>query len=105
MSVTTTSNAQTYNLRTVLADYSIHHTPETDPLDTSLNTHPSPSSAQQNPPHWPTDQRRVPSYRPVNTQLDQSQRRVFMNGAERAFVNVMFSGVLLEAVSARLGGC
>ena len=97
MSVTTTANAQTYNLRALLADYDLHHTPATDPLDTSLNAHPAPSSS--NPSHWPTDGRRVPAYRPVNTQLDQSQRRVFQNNIERAFVAVMFSGVFLESVS------
>jgi hypothetical protein len=101
MSVTTTANAQTYNLRTVLADYDLHHTPATDPLDTTLNVHPSPNSSHSNPANWPTDERRVPPYRPVNTALDQTQRRVFQNRVEQTFVIVMFTGVYLEAVSKR----
>jgi len=99
MSVTTTSNAQTYNIRAVLADYDLHHTPETTPLDTALNAHPSTCSSPFNPPNWTTDERRVPPYRPVNMNLDQSQRRVYQNGVERAFVNVMFTGVQIESVS------
>ncbi|KAF2113757.1 hypothetical protein BDV96DRAFT_495990 [Lophiotrema nucula] len=101
MSVTTTANAQTYNIRAALADYDLHHTEET-PLDTSVNTHPAPASQLQNPLNWPTDQRRVPPYRPVNTELDQSQRRVYQNGIEQVFVGVMFSGVFVEATLARL---
>jgi hypothetical protein len=97
MSVTTTANPQTYNLRTVLADYELHHSPETEPLDTSLNAHPTPSSSHSNPSYWPIDARRVPDYRPVNRNLDQNERRVYQNGIERAFVGVMFTGVWLEA--------
>ncbi|CAI6306193.1 unnamed protein product [Periconia digitata] len=102
MSVTTTANPQTYNLRTVLADYELHHTPESEPLDTSLNAHPEPSttsSSPSNPPHWPTDARRVPNYRPLNRNLVQSERRVYQNGVEQAFVGVMFTGVVIEAVN------
>ncbi|OAG05559.1 uncharacterized protein CC84DRAFT_1145034 [Paraphaeosphaeria sporulosa] len=104
MSVTTTANAQTYNLRAVLADYDLHHTPETDPLDTTLNVHPSPNSplSHSNPADWPTNERRVPPYRPINTELDQTQRRVYQNGVERAFVAVMFSGVFLESTASKL---
>jgi hypothetical protein len=103
MSVTTTSNTQTYNLRATLADYDLHHTPATDPLDTTLNVHPSPDcSPNNNPPNWPTDERRVPPYRPINTELDQSERRVYQNGVERTFVTVMFTGVWLESVSRNL---
>lgn len=100
MSVTTTSNAQTYNIRATLADYDLHHTPETDPFDASLNSHPPPNSSRiENPASWPTDERRVPPYRPINTELDQTQRRVYQNGVERTFVTVMFTGVFLESVS------
>lgn len=98
MSATTTANPQTYNLRAVLADYDLHHSAE-GIQDSSLNSHPSPRGATSNPAEWPSDHRRVPAYRPVNTELDQSQRRVYQNGVERAFIGVMFSGVFLEAVS------
>ena len=102
MSVTTTANPIHYNLEAVLADYDLHHTEE---LDTSLNAHLAPptssttSQSQQNPSDWPTEHRRVPAYRPINTELDQSERRVYLNGIEQAFVGVMFTGVFLESVS------
>jgi hypothetical protein len=97
MSVTTTTNPLTYNLSSVLADYDLHHTAES--LDTSLNPHPAPTPPSQNPSDWPTEHRRVPAFRPVNTQLDQSERRVYQNGAERTFILVMFTGVYIESVS------
>lgn len=102
MSVTTTANPIHYNLHSVLADYDLHHTEE---LDTSLNAHPSPQQQSQshNPSDWPTEHRRVPAHRPVNTQLDQSERRVYQNGIERAFIGVMFTGVFLQSVSAGIG--
>lgn len=101
MSVTTTANPIHYNLHTVLADYDLHHTEE---LETTLNSHPQPSSQSQNPSDWPTSHRRVPAYRPVNTELDQSERRVYQNGIERAFIGVMFTGVFLQSVCADLDG-
>ena len=100
MSVTTTANPATYTLQATLTDYNLYHSEsQNSPLDTSLNAHPA--SVAQNPSTWPHDHRRVPPYRPVNTELDQSQRRVYQNGIERAFVGVMFTGVFLEAVSIR----
>jgi hypothetical protein len=98
MSVTTTANPATYTLRATLADYDLHHSNDnhSEPLDTSLNAHPFPPAS--NPSTWPIDARRVPPYRPVNTELDQSTRAVYQNGIERAFVSVMFTGVFLEAV-------
>jgi hypothetical protein len=104
MSVTTTANPATYTLRATLADYDLHHSNDnqSEPLDTSLNAHPSPAAS--NPSTWPIDARRVPPYRPVNTELDQSTRAVYQNGIERAFVSVMFTGVFLEAVGTAQGG-
>ena len=102
MSVTTTSNPVTYASAAVLRDYELTHSSSSDsePLDTSLNNHPPPPHlSQSNPAHWPTDHRRVPEYRPVNAQLDQSERRVYQNSIERAFLITMFTGVYLESVS------
>lgn len=99
MSVTTTANPIHYNVQTILADYDLHHSDSTGDIDTSLNTHPSPQTQQQNPSDWPTEHRRVPAYRPINTELDQSERRVYQNGIERAFIAVMFTGVFIESVS------
>lgn len=103
MSVTTTSNPVTYASAAVLRDYELTHSDED--FDPSLHAHPAPSQSSQNPADWPTEHRRVPAYRPVNTELDQSQRRVYLNGIERAFVATMFTGVFLESVSlVREGG-
>lgn len=98
MSVTTTANPLHYSLETVLTDYHLHHSEEEE-LDTSLNTHPAPTTSGQNPSSWPTEHRRVPAYRPVNRELDQSERRVYLSGVEQVFVGVMFTGVFLESVS------
>jgi hypothetical protein len=97
MSVTTTANPIHYSLHTVLADYDLHHTEEEH--DTSLNAHPAPTTSQVNPSSWPTEHRRVPEFRPINTELDQSERRVFLSPVERVFVGVMFTGVYLQSVS------
>jgi hypothetical protein len=99
MSVTTTANTQTYTLHAVLADYDLHHSGD-GIEDTSLNAHPpvQPTDSQHNPSWWPTDNRGVPAYRPINTELDQSQRRVYRSSVERVFVSVMFTGVLIESV-------
>jgi hypothetical protein len=97
MSVTTTANPIHYTLHPVLADYDLHHT---ESLDTSPNAHPAPSTShQESPADWPTEHRRVPAYRPINTELDQSERRVYQNGIERTFIAVMFTGVFLQSVS------
>lgn len=96
MSVTTTANPIHYTLEATLADYDLHHTGD---HDTSLNSHPNPAADAQNPSHWPADHRRVPTYRPVNRELDQSERRVYQNGIEQVFVGVMFTGVFLQSVS------
>jgi SRSO17 transposase len=98
MSVTTTSNPVTYASAAVLRDYELTHSDE-EALDTSLNAHPAPPSQANNPADWPTDHRRVPAYRPVNTELDQSERRVYQNPIERAFIGTMFTGVFLQSVS------
>lgn len=102
MSVTTTSNPLTYASAAVLRDYELTHSSSDADFDPSLNAHPSPSSQSRpnnTPADWPTQHRRVPAYRPVNTELDQSERRVYQNPIERAFIGTMFTGVFLEAVS------
>ena len=103
MSVTTTANPLTYNVSSVLADYEIAHSDSDASLDTTLNPHPTSTSLPhpEPPRDWPVDHRRIPTYRPINTELDQSQRRVYQNPIERAFIIVMFSGVFLESVSAQ----
>ncbi|KZM19633.1 uncharacterized protein EKO05_0003999 [Ascochyta rabiei] len=102
MSVTTTSNPLTYASAAVLRDYELAHSESDEPLDTSLNAHPAPPSGSSNPPDWPTEHRRIPAYRPVNTELDQGSRRVYQNAIERTFIGVMFSGVFLEGTAAKI---
>lgn len=99
MSVTTTANPLTHQISAVLADYELRHSDGPEAVDTTLNTHPNPSSQTPNSSDWPTEHRRVPAYRAVNTELDQSERRVYQNAIERAFIGVMFTGVFLESVS------
>jgi hypothetical protein len=103
MSVTTTANPLTYTLQSTLADYDLHHsdTPDSS-IDQSLNAHPTPPT-HGTPSSWPTEHRRIPEYRPVNTELDQSERRVFLSPVEQAFVGVMFTGVYLQSVSQGCG--
>ncbi|CAO2657353.1 Nn.00g034790.m01.CDS01 [Neocucurbitaria sp. VM-36] len=102
MSVTTTTNPIHYNLHSTLADYELHHSNATEELDTSLNQHPAPSIQTQNPSDWPTEHRRVPAYRPVNTELDQGERRVYQNNFERVFLAVMFTGVFMESTASKV---
>ena len=45
------------------------------------------------------DRRRIPDYRPVNRDLDQNLRRVYLNNVEKAFITMMFLGVGINAVS------
>jgi len=97
MSMTTTVHPRPYQVSHLLADYQLTHSQETA-LDTPQPTQPTPSD-------WPTtEHRRVPAYRAVNTTLDQRERRVYSNGAERAFVAVMFTGVFLQSVSSSYMG-
>lgn len=111
-----------------LADYELHHsnTPASNSLPgpaattspTRLNGRAVGSHRQQhqqqelrdeenssihlalhNPPGWPTNHRRIPSYRPINRELDQSLRRVYTSNGERAFLTVMFGGLQINVVS------
>jgi hypothetical protein len=104
MSATTTDNPITYaTINAALRDYDLYHS------DASSSTSPTARVAPPPEPHplprvvgaaptWDTTHRRVPPYRPINTELDQSVRRVYQNQIERAFVTVMFTGVFIEAV-------
>ncbi|KAF1933855.1 uncharacterized protein M421DRAFT_50172 [Didymella exigua CBS 183.55] len=106
MSVTTTSNPLTYASATVLADYQLTHSSESsvdeDAFDQSLNNHPAPAPHTHAPADWPTQHRRVPAFRPVNTRLDQSERRVYQNGVERAFIGTMFTGVWVLSTASKV---
>jgi hypothetical protein len=103
MSVTTTENETVYrSARNVLTDYELHYSrSESVVRDTLIASPPRQNSSADttNPPDWPVSHRRIPPHRPINYGLDPSQRNTFLNSGERIFVNVMFLGVRINAVS------
>ncbi|KAH7395993.1 hypothetical protein BKA64DRAFT_675093 [Cadophora sp. MPI-SDFR-AT-0126] len=104
MSVTTTANPITLSLQQTLGDYEVHvtgDTQETRPVE-SLNSR-QPNTVA-NPPSWPRNYHRVPPRRPVNKNLDRSERPLGANPGEQLFLNVMFTGVSLNAGMAQLWG-
>lgn len=52
-----------------------------------------------NPQTWPTDFRLVPAFRPVNLELDQTERPYGANILEYTFISVMMQGVRMQSVS------
>jgi hypothetical protein len=87
-------------LQGVLEDYKIHLTG-----DASSSEAPDSRSATiSNPPHWPTDHRRVPDYRPVDKNRDAEGRPNGENAFERVFLTIMFTGVVMNAVSEDANG-
>ncbi len=103
MSSTTTITTQTRTRQNVLKDYEVHHS---TPAGPSRSAHirpalpaPRPQTGSVNPPGWDTTHRRVPEYRSVNSERDQSEVRVYTSTVERVFLGTMFTGVFLNAVS------
>lgn len=105
MSVTTTTDSARYQIHSHLVDYELHHSGTSGPAPPP-EAHPLPSTVDQqglnarNPESWPTDHRRIPPYRPINRELDMSQRRVYTSVPERIFIELMFTGVATNAVGA-----
>jgi hypothetical protein len=81
-------------LQGVLSDYTIHLTGHDPVSEASEST----TSTISNPPNWPTDHRRVPNYRPVDRNRD-AESRPNATGFERVFLTIMFTGVVMNAVS------
>ncbi|KAI0406341.1 hypothetical protein F4802DRAFT_111568 [Xylaria palmicola] len=105
MTTTTTVNTTTRSLSDVLSDYELHiSSPPREGVDSSNDVDPHQVRGIQNPANWPTNHRRVPPYRPVDYDLDLSQRIVFQNNFERGFINAMFFGLRLVTVSCQLTG-
>ncbi|KAF2812728.1 uncharacterized protein BDZ99DRAFT_440068 [Mytilinidion resinicola] len=102
MSTTTTTDTTRYAAHSYLADYELHHSNHPSASDSRPNSHPDAQLAQRNPPQWPSNYRRIPPYRPINRDLDQSQRRVYTTTGERIFLFVMFTGVQVNADINRL---
>jgi hypothetical protein len=59
----------------------------------------TPRLPHRNPPNWPNNHRRIPPHRPINRNLDQSQRRVYTSLGERVFLTMMFTGLEVNVVS------
>jgi hypothetical protein len=82
-------------LQGVLEDYKIHLTGESSSSEQQETTIPRVS----NPPNWPTDHHRVPDYRPVDRNRDAEGRPNGDNAFETVFLTIMFTGVVMNAVS------
>ncbi|KAK3359950.1 hypothetical protein B0T25DRAFT_534291 [Lasiosphaeria hispida] len=87
MSTTTKISQQDY-----LQDYTIRLTGGEPTLASSVHS-PSPPPAVENPPDWPTDYRQVPSYRPINYELDRESRPWGSNPVEAVIIFTMMHGV------------
>lgn len=99
MSATITQTAAS---RVILADYALHHSGD-DRGDFKPKKPAEQASEPTGDAHWNLPHRRVPEYRPVDTNRDQSQIRVYNNPIERMFIFTMFTGVFINAVSAGRG--
>jgi len=92
----TITQTRTHPPSRLLADYELHHSGE---ADNSSDVKDSDETAASSAPYWDVPHRRVPAYRPVDTNRDQSQVRVYNNPIERAFITTMFTGLYINAVS------
>lgn len=81
-------------LQGVLEDYKIHLTGDNPSSEQS-----EAPTAITNPPGWPTDHRRVPNYRRVDKNRDVEGRPNGGSAFERVFLTIMFTGVVMNAVS------
>ena len=99
MSVTTTANPVTLSLQQTLGDYEVHVTGDSQEARPVASQNSRQSNTVANPPSWPRNYHRVPPHRPVNRDLDWSQRPLGANPGEKLFLNVMFTGVSSNAVS------
>lgn len=87
----------TEEVRNILqSDYTIHLTGDDD--SSHQNTTATTTSIVTNPTNWPTNHRRVPRYRPIDRTRTQESRPNGSNAFEHAFLTIMFTGVVLNAV-------
>lgn len=102
-STTVTTTHPSHSL--VLVDYELHRSgpPSENSTQSQYRTEDSrvdESHSANSPLNWPTDHRRVPAYRPVNTNLDPEERIVFNNRGEQMFIRTMFFGIQVVTVCA-----
>ncbi|KAJ5653300.1 hypothetical protein N7490_000303 [Penicillium lividum] len=98
MSATILENTRMTSV-SVPMDYEVHHSGQEE--HAPMNSSPSQAPTTQ-PPNWPSDHRRIPAYRPINRNLDHSQRPPGANNVERVIITVMLHGVWLNAVTSRV---
>lgn len=97
---TTIARATSAEIQHILTDYEIHLTGSEDGTTTQLpSLHQNRHSAAENLHNWPSNYRRVPDYRPINRELNFSERPLGNSTFEFLFLNVMFTGVATNAVS------
>jgi hypothetical protein len=94
MSATVTTNTRTTPV-SVLAEYEVHSSGEEEHVPMNFPRTLAPSNQ---PLNWPSDHRRIPAYRPIDRNLDRSQRPPGANNLERVIITVMLHGVWLNAV-------
>ena len=95
MATTPTTTQTSTSSLSILADYELHHSgSEVPQLPERV-----PVSHAAQPASWPSNYRRIPAYRPVDRELDQSERPAGSNPAEFVLIQVMLHGVWLNAVS------
>ncbi|KAH7146514.1 hypothetical protein EDB81DRAFT_795400 [Dactylonectria macrodidyma] len=92
-----------HTLQETLQDYQIHLTGSS--IEAELGALPESTPTHNNPAHWPTQYRRIPAYRPINRNLDLSERPNGANRAELLFVTVMLNGVRLQSGLVRAWEC
>ncbi|KAL4892401.1 hypothetical protein BDV59DRAFT_179839, partial [Aspergillus ambiguus] len=100
-STTTTTRTQTSSL-SVLADYELHHSGREADTHSSTPQEPPAANTTAQPTNWTRDYRRVPPFRPINRNLDQSERPAGSNSGEFVFIQAMLHGVWLNASVSQL---
>lgn len=101
MSVTTSSNVVSQTVLHLLTDYDLHHSGSAEQPESVAPPNPRTdlTAETSNPPGWPTAHRRIPSYRPIDQNLDRDERPGGANAVESIFIITMLSGCLINAVS------
>ncbi|KAL4790683.1 hypothetical protein BDV19DRAFT_371910 [Aspergillus venezuelensis] len=107
MSTTTTTTATARHPTTLslLSDYELHHSGQSEsqtPVPPSIPSQSLSSPNASNPPTWPTTHRRVPPHRPINRSLDFNERSAGASVPEYIFIQSMLHGVWLNASIAQL---
>lgn len=86
-----------HQIEEVLGDYKIQLTgAEENNIEPPSSSEPPRAT---NPSNWPTDRRRIPDFRPVDRNRDAEGRPNGTVLPERIFLTLMFTGVVVNAVS------